>query len=61
MNKLVYSGGAAVLAGFVMWLMGLTKPLWRAAAVIFVAAIAAGYLAPCCEECEKRSACDGPC
>ena len=36
--------------------MGLTKPLWRAAAVIIVAAVAAGYLAPCCEACEKKPA-----
>ena len=54
MNKLTWSAGAAVLAGFVLWLMGLTKPLWRAAAVIIVAA---GYLAPCCEACEKGQKC----
>ena len=57
MNKLAWSAGAAVLAGFVLWLMGLTKPLWRAAAVIIVAAVAAGYVAPCCEACEKGQKC----
>ncbi len=55
--KLWYTAGAAILAGFLLWMFGLVKPLWRSAAVVGLAAIAASYLAPCCESCEKQ----GPC
>ncbi len=61
MNKLAWSAGAAVLAGFVLWLMVLTKPLWRAAAVIIVAAVVAGYVSPCCEARQKKPVFEGPC
>ena len=55
MNKIMYTAGAAVLAGFLLWLFNLSKPLWRSAAVVVLAAIAAGYLTPCCESCEKEA------
>jgi hypothetical protein len=63
MNKLCplgWSAVAAILAGFLLWMLNAVKPLWRSAAVVLVAAFAANYLAPCeacdkgtCEECVK--------
>ena len=57
MNKLGWSAGAAILAGFILWMLNAVKPLWRSAAVVLVAAVTAGYLAPCCEACEKGKKC----
>ena len=59
MNNIAWSAGAAILVGFLLWMINAVKPLWRSAAVVLVAAITAGYLAPCCEACEKGEEC--PC
>ena len=55
--KLMWSAGAAIVVGFLLWLAKLDKPLWRSAGVVLGAAILAGYLAPCCDECEKKQDC----
>ena len=54
-TKLVASGGAAGVVGLVLYYLNMQKPLWRAALVVFLAALAAyfGYSYVYPEECEK--------
>ena len=53
MNTIAWSAGAAILVGFLLWMINAVKPLWRSAGLVLIAALAAGYLAPCCEACDK--------
>ena len=55
-SKLIASGGAAAVAGLALYTQGMQKPLWRAALVVLLAALAAylgySYVYPGeCEEC----------
>ena len=42
-TKLVASGGAAAVVGLVLYYLNMQKPLWRAALVVFLAALAAYF------------------